>query len=772
MAVCNIFNKLSKPTGNFLTFSQYSEDLTRGATQYEAYRVVPSKFVVMDIDYSKVNTKLFSYLSDEEVPTNLDLNEELPRYFQNYFENGCAYLKGNYNGDLNPKHSANMFWNTLYKADMLTTTEDSNLNYFINEVRYIGDINIQSYDEKYGDGFSEIYCYIPSDAKAYKYGTIDLKPDESMCDCAPYTAKEVDDRIQYIDPYTIDYEPWTGEEGESLEMYADDPQMWSGKTVCQCGCESYDSQEVKDALEECNCYPYTPDDIKNRIYNINDYTSVGGEIPQTGKNWSGVSECKFKDDEIVSYERSEVSTRITNINPITMTELGNEWDGEDGNIEDYQDNPDMWSNDENLEHHAHYQTNEIKNSIYEMEGIDKVLPVDSEEENEEDKIVESTDPSACECCVSLTEKEIENRIESLNPKTAVSVAEDWKYLANYSDNPNIWDDPEALAELFEEVDYEIMSDTTNSAIRNYYNENDYLEGFDRIKEYSIKDIHDSLRTYYADNSLVDKEWIDSRPQTDTNYTDNYKFNTIIVLYEIHKVDNSGNWVLYEDYKNIPLGIYFTGMFNKDFTLTNPVTKYIDNDEIYKEGTAYGLRICYRFGVTPNNVSIKSVDIKQENDNYSAFCQVMTEMSRTQEKMNSIISSCINQTQYMKDTLSMFRNNRTNVPYLKEINGENFWFVNGKFIGKATVTQTTPIYIENTTVFPNKPTIEDIDTTPSLDNPIQFAPVNTTSFDIKNNGYVGENADEDIIIEVDYGNVELINEPIILTDWIKEIKEIN
>ena len=148
------------------------------------------------------------------------------------------------------------------------------------------------------------------------------------------------------------------------------------------------------------------------------------------------------------------------------------------------------------------------------------------------------------------------------------------------------------------------------------------------------------------------------------------------------------------------------------------------------------------------------------------------MSRTQEKMNSIISSCINQTQYMKDTLSMFRNNRTNVPYLKEINGENFWFVNGKFIGKATVTQTTPIYIENTTVFPNKPTIEDIDTTPSLDNPIQFAPVNTTSFDIKNNGYVGENADEDIIIEVDYGNVELINEPIILTDWIKEIKEIN
>ena len=29
MAVCNIFNSLKKHTGNFLTFSQYSEDLTK-----------------------------------------------------------------------------------------------------------------------------------------------------------------------------------------------------------------------------------------------------------------------------------------------------------------------------------------------------------------------------------------------------------------------------------------------------------------------------------------------------------------------------------------------------------------------------------------------------------------------------------------------------------------------------------------------------------------------------------------------------------------------
>ena len=88
MAVCNIFNKLSKNTGNFLTFSQYSEDLTKGATQYEAYRVVPSKFIVMDVDYNKISQTLNSFYSDDEGKSLLtgDLNQDLPRYFRDYYE--------------------------------------------------------------------------------------------------------------------------------------------------------------------------------------------------------------------------------------------------------------------------------------------------------------------------------------------------------------------------------------------------------------------------------------------------------------------------------------------------------------------------------------------------------------------------------------------------------------------------------------------------------------------------------------------------------------
>lgn len=772
MAVSNIFSDLNKPTGNFLTFSQYSEDLTKGATQYEAYRVVPSKFIVMNVDYKKVQDKLSQY----DIEGNL--NNTLPKYFQDYFENGCAYLRKNYKGNWSPNHAANMFWNTLYKADMLTTTEDEHLNYFINEVRYIGDINIQSYDEKNGDGYSEIYCYIPTDSKAYKYGTIDLKPDESPCDCAPYTAQEVDDRIQYIDPYTIDYEPWTGEENESLEMYMDDPKMWSGKTVCQCGCESYDTQEIKDALEECDCYPYTQDEIGNRIEIIDPYTSMDVKIPEDNTNmWTGPSIGK---DGCESYENPSVALRISNINPVTSS--GN-------NIEDYQDDPNMWDGDSGQgdECCRSYQTNEIKNRLNELNDIDETYPVIPDEENNNEELPEHTDEDSgngehCGCeycsniepcnCIPLTESEIENRIENLNPRTAVAVSEDWKYLKNYSDNPNIWDDREALEALFEEMDdYEIISEQTNTAIRNYYNENDYLEGFEGNEKYSIADCNDILRIYYADNSLLDKAWIDSRAQLDPTIKDLYEFNTIVVLYEIHKINKQGQWTIYNDLKNLPLGIYFTGKFNDDLTLTNPVTKYIDNDEIYKEGTAYGLRICYRFAVTPLNVSIKSVNIEQENDNYSAFCQVMTEMSKTQQKMQDIISSVINQTQFLKDTLSIFKNSKINTPYLREVNGENYWFVNGKMLGPATVTQTTPVYIDNTTVFPNVPTINDVDVNPDLDNPIKFAPVNTTSFNILNNGCVGESANEEMIIEVEYGNADLVNEPFIISDWIKEIKEI-
>ena len=87
MAICNLFSDLTKNTGNFLMFSQYTEDLTKYAVEQEAYKVMPSKFIAMDVNYSTVRENI------EENKWNTTangLNGDIPRYLQHYFDNSCA----------------------------------------------------------------------------------------------------------------------------------------------------------------------------------------------------------------------------------------------------------------------------------------------------------------------------------------------------------------------------------------------------------------------------------------------------------------------------------------------------------------------------------------------------------------------------------------------------------------------------------------------------------------------------------------------------------
>ena len=162
MAVCNLFNNLTNTSGNFLMFSQYVEDLTRNNSNGDNYKVVPSKFIAFDIDYSTVENP----------------NYNIPRYFQNYFENGCAVGKtiNNINNEdfkWNPEYTKNLFWYSMCENGFINIGEvipngndNSNENVgYIKEAVYCGDINMHSYNEHQGMGYSEIYCYIPSDAK-------------------------------------------------------------------------------------------------------------------------------------------------------------------------------------------------------------------------------------------------------------------------------------------------------------------------------------------------------------------------------------------------------------------------------------------------------------------------------------------------------------------------------------------------------------------------------------------------------------------------------
>lgn len=170
MAVCNLFNDLTNTSGNFLMFSQYVEDITRNYTEGDNnYKVVPSRFVALDIDYSKLNNDILN--SD-------NLNIDVPRYLQNYFENGCAYGRGNLN-DWDPNMSKNLFWNSLWDARFLTSTKKDDLE-IINEIQYYGDINMHSYNEHKGMGYGEIYCYIPTNVGKINCQVIKSSNKESI----------------------------------------------------------------------------------------------------------------------------------------------------------------------------------------------------------------------------------------------------------------------------------------------------------------------------------------------------------------------------------------------------------------------------------------------------------------------------------------------------------------------------------------------------------------------------------------------------------------
>ena len=142
MAICNVFKELTKSNGTFFTFSQYAEDLTKHQSN-NSYKVIPSRFICCDVDYS-----LFT-------------NKTLPNLLQNNFENGCSFLRDNLPNDWTPEISKNLFWNEI--GEKLLLSDNSN------SIVYCGDINIQSYSEQDNIGYNEIYCYIPNDAKKMKF---------------------------------------------------------------------------------------------------------------------------------------------------------------------------------------------------------------------------------------------------------------------------------------------------------------------------------------------------------------------------------------------------------------------------------------------------------------------------------------------------------------------------------------------------------------------------------------------------------------------------
>lgn len=182
MAVCNLFNDLTNPSGNFLMFSQYVESITKNITSGDTeYKVIPSKFIALNIDYTKLNMdKLIgnSTLLNDPIKS---LNTLVPKYFQNYFENGCAYGRGLEIDDFDwtPEKSKNLFWNSMWDAEFLHSTPKDDVN-IIDEIMYYGNINMYSYNEHKGMGYGEIYCYIPTDAGKINCQVVTIESDSQV----------------------------------------------------------------------------------------------------------------------------------------------------------------------------------------------------------------------------------------------------------------------------------------------------------------------------------------------------------------------------------------------------------------------------------------------------------------------------------------------------------------------------------------------------------------------------------------------------------------
>ena len=188
MAVCNIFSSLSNPTGNFLMFSNYVDDMNRYRVQDSLYRVTASKFLAVDVDFNYVKTTAGITGTGAG-----NLNIGIPQLFQNMYENWIAFSKNNpdlgielyrniVSAGLGDRAGADddidgvniseneyrkrLFWSFLYRCGFIKPIVSGSE---ISNIKYEGKTSLESYDNHSGEGYGELICHIPSESVAKEY---------------------------------------------------------------------------------------------------------------------------------------------------------------------------------------------------------------------------------------------------------------------------------------------------------------------------------------------------------------------------------------------------------------------------------------------------------------------------------------------------------------------------------------------------------------------------------------------------------------------------
>ena len=155
----------------------------------------------------------------------------------------------------------------------------------------------------------------------------------------------------------------------------------------------------------------------------------------------------------------------------------------------------------------------------------------------------------------------------------------------------------------------------------------------------------------------------------------FDFNCIIVCYSHRNSDGT------VDNEEIPMGIYFTGYDISKNDFSNGFTKYVKNMEIYNQGTSYTLRICGRTIASQATEQgaeriFEILSASNTGEWVNEYEQLMCKFDETNNTLEKARSIYAQMNDNIETSLQLFRNNRTNVPYIATVNGIKYWFVNG------------------------------------------------------------------------------------------------
>ena len=165
----------------------------------------------------------------------------------------------------------------------------------------------------------------------------------------------------------------------------------------------------------------------------------------------------------------------------------------------------------------------------------------------------------------------------------------------------------------------------------------------------------------------------------------FTFNTILLTYDV-EVNNS------TVYRDVPLGIYFTGdvtTVDSTTNINNPVTIFNSSDTAYGAGSGWSLRICTRFSAVPyGNLKVEEISLEQ-GAIPASISRIISAAAETIKEIRSFTDETIYNSQGFRDLTNLIKDGKINVPYIREVNGTKYWFVNGR-------NTEVPVYPPSTT----------------------------------------------------------------------------